>query len=266
MIVIRKFNHHNLRVFLLIYFLSIVTRRFAIPSAVSSKALIPFKPPANITGPNVLRALSNRCFTLAEREYDYRFCPFQNVTQHERVNYWSRYEGILGIWSGEWIIHNNTFIAMKYDSGSLCSAKSSHLRRKITVYTICGPIISMNVTEPEVCRYEMYFATPLLCESQTLKVYPTLSDHSKYRWNLLETLRSNNLITERVYNFQLSQLFKEAGLIKRNIDQTKNESNPKVNFNTLEECRRAYSSLLVASKVAKTSATEDNELAHSIMN
>lgn len=116
----------------------------------------------------------------------------------------------------------------------------------------------MNVTEPEMCRYVMYFASPLLCDSRELKVYPTLDEDSQYRWDLLETLRTNKLITERAYGFQLNQLFKEVGLVQRSQEPTKNSSDSRVTFDSLEECKRAYKSLLDSSKVAKTCRTEDN--------
>ncbi|KAL5018299.1 hypothetical protein ScPMuIL_004021 [Solemya velum] len=67
--------------------------------------------PSNFSGPSHLQRLVGKCFSLVTDSYKYDFCPFSNVTQHEKSLRWNPYSGILGVWQ-EWEIVNNTFISM----------------------------------------------------------------------------------------------------------------------------------------------------------
>ncbi|XP_015784587.1 N-acetylglucosamine-1-phosphotransferase subunit gamma-like [Tetranychus urticae] len=216
-------------------------------STPSPKSLATVKPPANFSGPSALRLLENQCFTYLDELYQYRFCPFRNVTQHETTSNWSRFEGVLGIWSGEWSIGNNTFLSMKYRDGDLCSSKTGQIRRRVKVYPICGASNRLlNASEPDLCRYEMYFETPLICDTKNIKVYPTLDENLRSKWDLLETLRLNQLITNKAYTFQVDQIFREAGLIHRNMfaigAEKDDEEEPQ--FDNLAQCKRAYKNLM----------------------
>ncbi|XP_035208009.1 N-acetylglucosamine-1-phosphotransferase subunit gamma-like [Stegodyphus dumicola] len=53
-------------------------------------------PPANFSGPTLLKRLDGKCYNLTQERYKYELCPFQNITQYEISPRWNAYHGILG--------------------------------------------------------------------------------------------------------------------------------------------------------------------------
>jgi len=49
------------------------------------------------TGPEAYRSLLGRCVVVREGAYEYRVCPFRNVTQCDVITSWSPFQGILGM-------------------------------------------------------------------------------------------------------------------------------------------------------------------------
>jgi N-acetylglucosamine-1-phosphate transferase gamma subunit len=72
---------------------------------------------SNFSGPSDLEHLLGKCFLYSNDKYNYRVCPFDNVTQHEKLwQGFNGYNGIIGIWK-EWKIINNSFDSLMYYSG-----------------------------------------------------------------------------------------------------------------------------------------------------
>lgn len=99
-------------------------------------------------------ALKGECFEFTDREYTYKLCPFDRVTQRQKSG---GSETALGNW-GQWVDGYNK---MKYTGGQGCwngPARSTLVRMS------CGrENLLLSVSEPSRCEYEMEFKTPALC-------------------------------------------------------------------------------------------------------
>lgn len=190
--------------------------------------------PSPVSGPQHLRQLAGKCFTLMESTYKYEFCPFHNITQHEQTFRWNAYSGILGIWQ-EWEIENNTFTGMWMREGDACGTRS----RETKVILICSASTKLaQVSEPSTCVYSLTFETPLVCHPHSLLVYPTLTETLQKEWDDAEQARYEELITDQGYNNLLRDIFEDAGLFrshKVNLDSPKAVPNSDTQ-NSLQKC------------------------------
>jgi protein kinase C substrate 80K-H len=125
------------------------------------------------------------------RTYDFRFCPFQNVTQHEPTYpEWTRSERrrkhadpsargadeavevpmptMLGVWES-WVGNalydqQRQPVWQRFDHGEVCAATN---RERVTIVDIgCGDAnVVESVEEPEMCVYRLRFVTPAACDA-----------------------------------------------------------------------------------------------------
>jgi len=106
-------------------------------------------------------ALKGECYEYTDREYVYKLCPFDKVTQRNKDGGSETELGSKMSWSGG---EGNHFSSMKYDGGQTCwngPARSTNVR------LMCGKENQVtSVTEPSRCEYEMWFKTPALCNQQ----------------------------------------------------------------------------------------------------
>ncbi|XP_051969973.1 N-acetylglucosamine-1-phosphotransferase subunit gamma [Xyrauchen texanus] len=191
--------------------------------------------PSPVSGPPHLYRLAGKCFNYIEATYKYVFCPFHNVTQHEQTFRWNAYSGILGIWH-EWEIQNNTFTGMWMREGDSCGNKN----RQTKVLLVCGSSSKLSsVSEPQTCVYSLTFETPLVCHSQSLLVYPVLSEKLQKEWDEIEQTRYEELITDQGYNKLLKELFEEAGLMRKS-QQQKSEQSTSLTHQSLDQCKQDF--------------------------
>ena len=104
------------------------------------------------------QSLHGQCFEISDREYTYKLCPFDKVTQRQKSG---GAETDLGRW-GSWVGSDNKYAGMKYEGGQGCWKGPS---RSTVVDLACGSenkIIS--VGEPNRCEYAMQFITPAMCQ------------------------------------------------------------------------------------------------------
>ncbi|XP_062999403.1 N-acetylglucosamine-1-phosphotransferase subunit gamma [Elgaria multicarinata webbii] len=210
----------------------------------------PFLPPSNrlqpkvapslTSGPAHLLVLAGKCFSYVESMYKYEFCPFHNVTQHEQTFRWNAYSGILGIWH-EWEIENNTFVAMWMRDGDSCETKN----RQTKVLLICGRRNRLaHVSEPSTCVYSLTFETPLVCHLHSLSVYPALPDALQRKWDEVEQLLYDELITNQGYKKRLREIFEEVNFLKSTTEVKVKKIKPQhLEFDSLEKCNKEYKQL-----------------------
>ncbi|KAM3859564.1 N-acetylglucosamine-1-phosphotransferase subunit gamma [Diretmus argenteus] len=180
------------------------------PFLAQGSRLQPKATPSPVSGPTHLHRLAGKCFSFIESTYKYEFCPFHNITQHEKSFRWNAYSGILGIWQ-EWEIANNTFTGMWMREGDACGSKN----RQTKVILTCGTSSKLaQVSEPTTCVYSLTFETPLVCHPHSLLVYPTLREALQQEWDEAEQARYEGLITEQGYNNLLKDIFEDAGFLK----------------------------------------------------
>lgn len=103
--------------------------------------------------------LYDQCFEYTDREYTYKLCAFEKVTQRPKNGGRETNLGSWGSWSGP---SQNPYSGMRYEDGEKCWNGPS----RSTVVTIkCG--LEHEVTsasEPNRCEYAMDFTTPTICE------------------------------------------------------------------------------------------------------
>ncbi|XP_066936364.1 glucosidase 2 subunit beta-like isoform X2 [Clytia hemisphaerica] len=99
-------------------------------------------------------ALKGDCFEFTDREYIYKLCPFDRVTQRQKSG---GSETDLGRW-GNW---EDGYNAMKYTGGTGCWNGPA---RSTLVKLSCGRENNLlSSVEPSRCEYEMEFKTPAMC-------------------------------------------------------------------------------------------------------
>lgn len=102
--------------------------------------------------------LDGQCFEYEDKEYTYKLCMFQKVTQKSKN---SGSEVGLGNW-GEWAGEDNKYSVMKYTNGIACWNGPS---RMTTVYIHCGLETKLvSVSEPYRCEYKIELSTPAACD------------------------------------------------------------------------------------------------------
>ncbi|XP_073411299.1 N-acetylglucosamine-1-phosphotransferase subunit gamma [Dendrobates tinctorius] len=212
------------------------------PFLSQTNKLQPRTDPSPVSGPPHLFRLAGKCFSFVESTYKYEFCPFHNVTQHEQTFRWNAYSGILGIWQ-EWEIENNTFTGMWMRSGDSCG----NMNRQTKVHLVCGRSNKLSaVSEPSTCVYSMTFETPLVCHPHSLLVYPSLGETMRSRWDEAEQSLYDQLITEQGYKKRLQDIFREAGYLKKSLENKSDErpNQPRSpSFESLAQCSQGHSEL-----------------------
>jgi N-acetylglucosamine-1-phosphate transferase, gamma subunit len=183
--------------------------------------------PSEYNGPKQFKQLIGKCFEYLNKNYKWIVCPFHNVTQYEIANRWNPYKGILGIYY-EWeISQDNKFKSMLFINGDDCG--SSIGKRSTKVILICNnetttPQI-FKVNEPNTCKYEIEMYTQLACEDHdnhnTMFVYPHLPNlELKLKMNAIYTdYYKLNLITDKMFNLNLINIFKQAKFIQYDQDK-----------------------------------------------
>jgi len=209
--------------------------------------------PANFSGPSHFQRLLGRCFNTEVNSYKYSFCPFANLTQHEKGATWNPYHGVLGVWQ-EWEIENNTFVAMKLKDGDSCG---SELFRSAKVVFQCGNSSKiLDVTEPAKCAYLLKMQTPLVCHPASMLVYPTLDVPHRQAWDVLEGQWARAELTEKGYKRRLRKIFETAGLMmtkdmhqsllekaKEKTEEKKQDHSKDGEFESLETCKAEFGKL-----------------------
>ncbi|PZC75256.1 hypothetical protein B5X24_HaOG206518 [Helicoverpa armigera] len=106
--------------------------------------------------------LDGECWEYEDKEYVYKLCVFQKVTQKSKNG---GAEVGLGNW-GEWAgVDHNKYSIMKYTNGVACWNGPS---RMTTVHISCGLETKLlSVTEPFRCEYKMEFSTPAACDDSS---------------------------------------------------------------------------------------------------
>ncbi|XP_054153901.1 N-acetylglucosamine-1-phosphotransferase subunit gamma-like [Oppia nitens] len=201
--------------------------------------------PSVFSGPEEIQYLLDMCFVYSTDKYDYRLCPFKNMTQHERPQTVHSYNGVIGVWK-QWSVVNNSFDRLVFTDGDDCG----HTDRSAQMLWICNRDMNLTderivgVKEPKRCYYEILFASYFGCENKFIYTY--LNDTAKHDWDIIETNYYRKLLTDYGYQWSLRQLFIRAGIVS---NQTTTMTTPEQlnddNFDdtSLDTCRQSYQSL-----------------------
>ncbi|XP_050349360.1 glucosidase 2 subunit beta [Nymphalis io] len=102
--------------------------------------------------------LDGECLEYEDKEYVYKLCLFQKVTQKSKNGGMEIGLGDWGEWAGE---EGNKYSVMKYTNGVACWNGPN----RITMVNIhCGLETKLtSVTEPYRCEYKIDFVTPAAC-------------------------------------------------------------------------------------------------------
>jgi hypothetical protein len=99
-------------------------------------------------------------FDAVAKDFEFKLCPFENVTQHE-VN--GDAETLLGVWQ-QWHVVNEWRKEMLYSNGDECW---NGPQRIVRVILECGLEDKLeDVKEDGKCTYEMTLATPAACSTK----------------------------------------------------------------------------------------------------
>lgn len=108
--------------------------------------------------------LYDQCFEFTDREYTYKLCPFDRVTQRSKSGGRETPLGNWGSWDGP---SAQPYARMKYDNGEKCWNGPS---RSALVTLKCGLTEELlSASEPNRCEYAMEFATPAVCDPSRLQ-------------------------------------------------------------------------------------------------
>lgn len=104
-------------------------------------------------------ALDGQCFEYEDKEYVYKLCMFQRVTQKPKDGAAEVGLGNWGEWAGD---SSNPYSTMKYTNGIACWNGPSRIT---TVHIQCGLENKLlSVTEPFRCEYKAELSTPAACD------------------------------------------------------------------------------------------------------
>ena len=103
--------------------------------------------------------LYRQCYEFTDREYTYKMCTFDKVTQRPKNGGRETNLGTWGTWSGS---GDQRYFQMKYENGEKCWNGPS---RSATISLKCGlEDALLSASEPNRCEYAMEFSTPAVCE------------------------------------------------------------------------------------------------------
>lgn len=103
--------------------------------------------------------LDGQCWEYEDKEYVYKLCLFQKVTQKSKSGGGEIGLGNWGEWAGP---SHNKYSVMKYTNGIACWNGPN---RMTIVNVSCGLETKLlSVTEPYRCEYKMEFMTPAACD------------------------------------------------------------------------------------------------------
>ena len=103
--------------------------------------------------------LYRQCYEFTDREYTYKMCAFDKVTQRSKNGGRETNLGTWGTWSGS---GDKRYFIMKYENGEKCWNGPS---RSATITLKCGlEDTLLSASEPNRCEYAMEFSTPAVCE------------------------------------------------------------------------------------------------------
>lgn len=109
---------------------------------------------------NEFAPLYDKCFEYTDREYIYKMCAFQKVTQKGKHGGRETSLGTWGSWRGP---SGSPYTVMKYENGEKCWNGPN---RSATITLTCGTEDRLvDASEPNRCEYSMEFSTPLVCEA-----------------------------------------------------------------------------------------------------
>jgi len=109
--------------------------------------------------------LYKQCYELQQKEYTYKFCPFDTVKQD------STSLGSWGFWEGN-------YSKMKYTDGIKCWDGPV---RQTTVTLQCGKTNAiLKIEEPSRCEYALLFATPSACDINHANVLELESEEQSH--------------------------------------------------------------------------------------
>ena len=111
--------------------------------------------------------LYDQCYEYTDREYTYKLCPFDRVTQRSKSGGRETSLGNWVSWNGP---TNNPYSSMLFDNGEGCW---NGPKRSTKVSVSCGLEEEvLSASEPNRCEYAMEFVTPAICSD------PVSSPHS----------------------------------------------------------------------------------------
>ena len=103
--------------------------------------------------------LYRQCYEFTDREYTYKMCAFDKVTQRSKSGGRETNLGTWGSWSGS---GDRRYFVMKYENGEKCWNGPS---RSATITLKCGlEDALLSASEPNRCEYAMEFSSPAVCE------------------------------------------------------------------------------------------------------
>ncbi|XP_068622972.1 glucosidase 2 subunit beta [Battus philenor] len=112
--------------------------------------------------------LDGQCLEYEDKEYVYKLCLFQKVTQKSKNGGAEVGLGNWGEWAGE---DGNKYSVMKYTNGVACWNGPN---RMTTVNIHCGLETKMlSVTEPYRCEYKVELATQAACDDSIILQQPS---------------------------------------------------------------------------------------------
>ena len=102
--------------------------------------------------------LHGQCYEYTDREYVYKFCPFDKVSQKSKSGGRETSLGRWGNWNGG---SEDLYSRMKYGNGEQCWNGPT---RSVQVILKCSAEESItSVSEPNRCEYELEFGTAAAC-------------------------------------------------------------------------------------------------------
>ncbi|XP_053605276.1 glucosidase 2 subunit beta [Plodia interpunctella] len=108
--------------------------------------------------------LDGQCFEYEDKEYVYKLCMFQKVTQKSKNSGSEVGLGNWGEWAGE--DRENKYAVMRYTNGIACWNGPS---RMTTVNINCGLETKLlSVSEPYRCEYKIELSTPAACDGSNV--------------------------------------------------------------------------------------------------
>lgn len=111
--------------------------------------------------------LYDQCYEYTDREYTYKLCPFNKVTQKSKSGGRETSLGNWVSWNGP---PDNLYSSMLFDNGEGCW---NGPKRSTKVSVSCGLEEEvLSASEPNRCEYAMEFVTPAIC------THPVTSSHS----------------------------------------------------------------------------------------